>query len=197
MKRNESNIYGIQGSLDSAIFTPLKLHSTGFTGAILINTSGNSILTSINDFLVPALNNIVPTSAFNMQFNGTQYERQRGNTQETFLASVARTVNTNSADFTNHNARGLHVIINVSAIVTAPSIIATIQGKDPVSGLYYDILQGLPITTVGINVIKIYPGTAAVVNTSANDILPRTYRISVAHANANSITYSVAGALVI
>lgn len=137
------------------------------------------------------------TIAFNYAFNGTSFDAVRNNTEETILANAARTATENSADFVNFNAKGLHAIINVTALSASPSIVATIQGKDPISGTYYDILEGLPITTTGINILKVYPGISAFVNQSASDILPRIYRVRMVHANGNSITYSVAGALII
>lgn len=134
---------------------------------------------------------------FPYAFNETSFDAVRNNTEETILASAARTATVNSADFTNYNAKGLHVIVNVSALSATPSITPIIQGKDPISGTYYDILEGLPITTTGINILKVYPGISAVVNASASDILPRTYRVSMTHADTDSITYSVAGALIL
>lgn len=162
----------------------------------LVSSDGDQIVAQYGDNFptnVVGLN----TNSFNRLFNGTAWDRTRGNTEETILASAARTVTLNSADFINYNAKGLHVIINVTALTAAPSIVPFIQGKDPISGTYYDILEGLPITTTGINIIKVYPGISAVVNVSASDLLPRTYRVRMVHANGNSITYSVAGALVL
>jgi len=130
-------------------------------------------------------------------FDGTDAQRQRNNTQETVLASAARTASINSADFTNHNAKGVHIIINVSAIAATPSIVVTIQGKDPVSGNYYDLLVGTAITATGINVIKVYPGIGQIANGAASDLLPRIWRVSIANADADSITYSVGANLVL
>lgn len=129
-------------------------------------------------------------------FNETSFDRVRGNTEGTVLASAARTASVNSADLINYNSRGLHLIINVSALAATPSIIATIQGKCPISGTYYTILAGVAITTTGINIIKVYPGISAVVGASASDLLPRTWRVAMTHGDADSITYSVAFALV-
>ena len=46
------------------------------------------------------------------------------------LLSAARTASTTSADFQNYAGRGLHVIVDVTAIVTAPSIVVVIEGRD-------------------------------------------------------------------
>ncbi len=130
-------------------------------------------------------------------FNGSGWDRERANTTETILASAARTTTTNSADFTNYNARGAHFFIDVTAVTATPSITVNIQGKDPVSGTYYNLLTSVAITTVSTAVLKLYPGIGAVANAAAADILPRTYRVSVTHADADSITYSVGASLVV
>ena len=178
------------------IWTPLRVDQNGILISQLVDSSGLSLFKTVAD----GYNNLLsalPTIPYNILFNGSTWDRQRANTEETLLASAARTATLNSADFTNYNAKGLHVVINVTAIAATPSIVPFIQGKDPISGTYYDILEGLPITTTGINIIKVYPGISAVVNVSASDLLPRTYRVRVEHGDADSITYSVAGALVL
>lgn len=129
-------------------------------------------------------------------FNGSTWDRMYGNTESTLLASAARTATTTSTDQTNYNARGVHVAINVTVAGTS-NLTVTVQGKDPISGTYYTILAGAAITGTGITILKIYPGITAVANGSANDILPRTFRVSCAKGDASSWTYSVAASLVV
>lgn len=135
------------------------------------------------------------TLALGMLFNGTSVDRERANVEETILASAVRAVDTNSADFTNFNNRGIHVAVDVT-IITGAGVIPTLQGKDAVSGKYYDLLIGPTITTVGTTVLKLYPGIGVVANGSASDILPRTYRIKMDHQDSADLTYSVGGNLV-
>lgn len=132
----------------------------------------------------------------NSLFNGSTWDRAYGNLNSTLLASAARTATTASPDLTNFNARGAHIIINVSAITTS-NLTVTIQGKDPISGVYYDLLVGVVITGTGITILKIYPGITAVANASASDILPRTFRVNCIKGDASSWTYSVAAVLVL
>jgi hypothetical protein len=141
--------------------------------------------------------NSTPVTNFNYLFNGSTWDRKRNNTEETVLASAARTATVNSADFVNYNARGVHVIIDVTAITATPVLTPKIQGKDPVSGNYYDILIGTDITATGTTVLKIYPGVSALAGGSAVDILPRTWRVRIEHADADSATYSVGANLVV
>jgi hypothetical protein len=180
----------------SGVYLPLLQDGDGNLRTAVYASGGNPIEGDIPaDSLTAGFGlNIV---GFNELFNGVSWDRQRANTEGTVLASAARVASVDSADFTNYNARGLHCIINVSALAATPSIVPTIQGKDPISGTYYNILAGLPITTTGINIIKVYPGISAVVNASASDILPRTWRVAMTHADADSITYSVGFALIL
>lgn len=113
---------------------------------------------------------------------------------KSLLESVARTATHSTDAQTNLGHRGLHVIVNVTALADTPSVVTRIQGQDPESGLWYDLLAATAITDVtgtGIYVYKVYPGTGAVVGGAASDFLPATWRLTFTHADADSITYSV------
>ncbi len=115
----------------------------------------------------------------------------------TLLVSAARTAVINSADQVNTRRRGLHIIIDVTVDPAAASITPKIQGKDPVSGKYYDLLVGVPIIATGTTVLKVYPGIVALANVSASDILPAHWRFRMEVADADSITYSVGAAVIV
>ena len=129
-------------------------------------------------------------------YNDATYDRQRGNMNLSLLASASRTVTTASADQTNYNARGVHVVLDMTAVGTG-SVTITIQGKDSVSGQYYTLLAGVAVTTNIVNVYRVFPGSTVTANVSANDIVPRTWRINVVANNANAATYSVAASLIL
>lgn len=115
----------------------------------------------------------------------------------TLLASAARTATVDTADETNQSAQGVMVLINVSAVVGVASITVKLQGKDPVSGAYVDLLTSAAITTAGLRRLSLHPALTEAANTKVADILPRTFRVRVEHANADSITYSVAASLAV
>jgi len=129
-------------------------------------------------------------------YNGATWDRQRGNLQGTVLASEARTATVDSADQSNYNGRGAHIIINVSS-GSGFSVVPKVQAKDPISGSYYDLLVGAAITTTGMVVLRVFPGATAASNLTANDILPRTWRVRMEHGDTTSATYSVAYAIVV
>lgn len=108
----------------------------------------------------------------------------------TVLASAARTATVNSSDFEG-SANAANVVIDVTAASATPSITVKIQGKDVLSGAYYDILTSAAITGTGTTVLKVGPGTTAAANLAVSETLPNVWRVRVEHADADSITYSV------
>lgn len=107
------------------------------------------------------------------------------------FASAARTASANSADFGNEGYRGVHVVIDATAAADTPSVVFTIEGKDPVSGKYYTILASAAITAQGTTVLRVFPGATAAANTVANDCIPGTWRVKAVAGDADSLTYSV------
>jgi hypothetical protein len=107
------------------------------------------------------------------------------------ITAAGATVGSNSADQGNINWRGVKVVINMTVVGTG-SITATIQGKDPVSGVYYTLLASAAIAANGTTVLTVYPGLTPTANVTANDVLPDVWRVSVAANNVNPTTYTVA-----
>lgn len=116
---------------------------------------------------------------------------QVSNTTVTPLGSAARTDTTvTSGDFGNFGYRGAHFVINVSTF-TGGTYTPKIQGKDPVTGTYYDILVGPAIAATGATVLKVYPGIATIVNGAASDVLPQTWRVVLTGASTPNMVISV------
>lgn len=113
------------------------------------------------------------------------------NTTFTPLPQATQTAATvNSLPQTNNSYRGGHFIINVIT-VTSGTYTPHVQGYDPASGLWYDILVGSAISASGTTVLKVYPGIGVVANGSASDILPLTWRIQLIGASTPSMIMSV------
>ena len=112
--------------------------------------------------------------------------------QTTVLASAARTATPTKAVQSNPGARGLHLIIDVTAVTATPSVVFTIQGYSALGGDYYTVLASAAITATGTTVLRVYPGLTAAANTVANDVLPPAWAVDAVHGDADSITYSVA-----
>lgn len=109
----------------------------------------------------------------------------------TVLPSAARTELVTGADLTNPDGKGIIITIDVTLDPALASITFTVQGKDPLSGKYYNILVSAAISAVSTTILRIYPGLVAVANLTVNDLLPTTWRVNVAVADTDSMTYSV------
>lgn len=139
----------------------------------------------------------VPVAALEMLWNGATFDRRRGNVDQTVgITAVGVTTTQTGADQTNYNGRGLHVVLDMTTVGTG-SVTLTIQGKDATSGKYYTLLAGAAVVTNSTNVYKVYPGLPATANVSANDLLPRTWRILVTANNANATTYTVGASVIL
>lgn len=113
------------------------------------------------------------------------------NLSGTLLASAARTATTSSADQTNYNAKGVRVFINVTVDAAAASVVPTITVKDPVSGVYTAILTGAAITATGHTVLTVYPGATVAAGVTLSTALGKTWRVTMTHADTDSMTYSI------
>lgn len=117
---------------------------------------------------------------------------------QTVYASAARTATPTAVTLQSGRYNYLHLVIDVTAIAATPSVVCTVDGQDPVSGKYYNLLTSAALTESGApytRVLKIGPGLPVTANLSANDVLPDTIRVTMTHGDADSITYTVAANL--
>ncbi len=139
------------------------------------------------------------TASVNYLYNedDDELQRERNNDTITLLNDATRSASIDSEVYINYNSKGGHFIINVSAIAVDATITVTVQGADPNSLDYYDILVGTTISTIGVHVLKVYPGIGQIPNGSASDILPRFFRVSVLYGGTDTIAYAVVCSLVV
>jgi hypothetical protein len=137
-------------------------------------------------------------------FNGTTYDRVRGNTDETLLASAVRSATTNSDDQTNYNGRGVALILNATANPGGGETLSLkVQAIDPVSGGYVDLADaGVVLTAAnGTAVLLVYPGVVDSDLGSSifgkSGVLPRSWRAVVTHSAGGNWTYSLAAAVIL
>lgn len=111
------------------------------------------------------------TAGFGQVFNETSWDRQRGNTQGTLLASAARTANLYSPIMTNYNARGIIITVAVSVAPTGTSPIMSVQIVD-VNGIAYSPGSS-NISAAGTFKFVLYPSALTVQqNSIGNAQLP-------------------------
>lgn len=188
---------GTAAALADATATP----TVGGTASYLMGFNGTTwdrIRSGLSnaDAIVSLALGVLPTSAYGMGYNGTTWDRKRGNENRSLLASGERTTTQVSSDLVNYNARGIHIVLDMTTVGTG-SVTLKIEGKDEVSGKYYTLLEGAAVITNTTNIYKIYPGATVAANLSASDVLPRTFRVTVTANNANPATYSVGYSLIV
>lgn len=114
---------------------------------------------------------------------------------QTPYESVARTATPDVANTNTSKSAGIQYVIDVTAIAATPSVVPTISGVDPVSGSIYTLLTGAAITGTGTTVLQIHPSMVETANLKASALLPQLTRLTMTHADADSITYSVSAML--
>lgn len=129
------------------------------------------------------------------------------NTEGTLLASAARTATVQLPTQTNHNARGVFVVLNVTAASGTGGITPQFRAIDPISGTTV-VLHATPppaVTAVGRYGYVLYPGISVSAGTLGNgstilvasQVLPRLWTMVVSPGDASSYTYSLSYMLLI
>ncbi len=168
------------------------------TGAASLNQDNMSTaLTGIHDGGASDVERGLWVGTYGYAGTGNNFDRWRNNVVVSVLASAARTATPTTVDIITYNARGIRVTLNETAHADTPSVVLSINAKDPVSGVYTALLSSAAITGEGTTTMVVYPGCVAVANTVANLPLARTIGIIVTHSNTDSITYSVSAELLI
>lgn len=121
------------------------------------------------------------------------------NTVEELITHSAASAGVNGSDMKNAYARGVHVVVDVTAITgTSPTLTVTIQGKDPNSGKYYNLLVSNALTAVGTTVLRVYPGLVVTAGTHQNDVLPLHWRVITAIGGTTpAVTARISASLVV
>ena len=114
-----------------------------------------------------------------------------GKYSKSFYASVARTATPTAVSVEDDYVFGIQVPIVVSAASATPSVVPTIDGYDPLSDTWYNLLTGAALTGTGTTILRVHPDLTAVTNLTAQDFLPKKYRLVMTHADTDSITYTV------
>lgn len=174
-----------------------ELSAIPHSSAVSVNGNISSAAVSMTDSIGNAMGlGSGLLGAVQLQYNGTQFERVRGNLDATIHTSGARTTTQTGSDIINYNGLGVRLVLDVTIAGTG-SVTVEIQGKDSVSAKYYTIFTGVAVTTVSTNVYTVYPGLVAVANVVVSDHLPRVWRTVVTANNANSMTYSLGSCILL
>lgn len=118
---------------------------------------------------------------------------------QSFVTLTAASASGHTSDIQNVNARGLKVVVDITAISgTSAKLTVTVKAKDQLSGKYYTILTSADLDSTGTTVLTVYPGLTAVSNVTVSDVLPATYQISYVIAGTGpSVTATIGGCLLV
>lgn len=109
---------------------------------------------------------------------------------QVIFASAARTA-VATATIPVESMQGLF-FIDVTALTAGASLTFTISGICPSdASTTYTILVSAAIVATGLTVLRVSPHLTAAANTIAKDMLPAAVQVSVAVADAKSVTYSM------
>lgn len=136
-------------------------------------------------------------------FDGTDWDRQRGNQEFEVLASAARTVAASSAGLTNHNSRGVMIVLDVTAASGTGGLQVRICGRINGQDAYLNAAPTAIVST-GRYFYELYPGSSTAgtggsnnINQRTSGVLPRTWVLTVDVGDASSYTYSVSASLIL
>lgn len=191
---------------------------TGTRGSLNVTLMGQDLANPINTMATNADGVATSATATRLQvvslqsgYNSSTFDRWYSNWATSILASAARTATTNGADQTNYNGRGVALTINVTVEAATETLSLKVQGKDPISSNYFDIVDFGVVynaTTDAPTITRtfvMYPGVLAAdfIGITGNGtsgksgLLPRTWRPVVTHSASGSFTYSLASAVIL
>src|SRR5215211_2410294 len=111
------------------------------------------------------------------------------------LVATAAGTTVNGNTMKNEFWRGLHLVIDITALGASATLTVTIEGYDPLSGKYYTILASAALAAVATTVLKVYPGLTAAANLAANDVIPSHFRVKAVTA-VQAVTAKISASLI-
>lgn len=121
--------------------------------------------------------------------------------QITAFPSAERSATANSGDLNNFGYRGVTLTLKATGKAgTNPTLDVKVQGKDAITGEYYD-LHGAAFAQVTADqtapvYLTVYPGVAETANQTVSDVLPKTWRVVATYGGTNpKYTFGVSATL--
>ena len=109
-----------------------------------------------------------------------------------YLASAARTATPTVDDIVVPYGKALTVVIDITAGAATPAVTPAIVGVTD-TDIVYTVLTGAQIvsTSAAVVVMRVGAGITDVSNLGSSIPLPKKFRVSMTHADSDSLTYSV------
>ncbi len=111
---------------------------------------------------------------------------------KTVYASAARVATPTAVELDMGTARSLILVVDCTADPALASVVFNVDGVDPTSGTAWTILDSTAVDGTGTTILLIGPEMTASAGAKARDVVPSIVRVTPVHADADSITYSVA-----
>jgi len=106
--------------------------------------------------------------------------------------SAARTAAEIGPTITNlYGGQNLLVFIETTLDEASAAVTVLIDGLDPASGAWYNILTSAVVNAVGTRILRVSPHLTASANLIVKDIVPRTFRVRTTVADTDELTYSI------
>jgi hypothetical protein len=173
----------------------------GRTGTI--NSTGASSVDTELGAAVAQGDNLTPNSApwvmsELVAYNESVWNRLRNNTAVPILTTAVRAATTNASDQTNYNARGVLVVLDITANPGGAETLQMVIQSRAIVAANYSELATYPVTAAAANATYfyiLYPGSAETIATGRLEIqglpLPRTWRPRIVHSAGGNWTYTV------
>ena len=110
----------------------------------------------------------------------------------TVYPSAARIATPTAVELDMATAHGLILVVDTTADPALASVVFNVDGVDPTSGKAWTILDSTAVDGTGTIILRIGPEMTAAGGATARDVVPPIVRVTPVHADADSITYSVA-----
>ena len=110
----------------------------------------------------------------------------------TVYPSAARVATPTAVELDMSTARSLILVIDCTVDDALASVVFNIDGVDTLSDTAWTILDSTAVTATGTTILRIGPEMTASAGAKARDVVPSVVRVTPVHADADSITYSVA-----
>lgn len=108
---------------------------------------------------------------------------------QTLYASASRTDTPTAVVVNTRRAVALDLVVDVTTFTATPSVVATVDGFDSLSGKYFNLLTSAAMTNTTTRVLHVGPGLTASASTSSA-FVPDQVRVLLTHGDNDAVTYS-------
>ncbi|MCM3155000.1 hypothetical protein M3611_23600 [Priestia megaterium] len=192
------------GSANVNIKSALPVGSNVIGKTVMVDPAGDGVEVSSASNSIDGSgtnSNLLYTASYQQAFNGSGWDRWRNNQEGLLLPSTWRTTATTSATQINHNAKGLFLCLDITAVPNATeTLILEVKSLVNGNGSWAYANYTIPANTVGKFYLLAYPGISEkTINrvVQSSTVIPRSWYASVNHSGAGAWMYSLSFATIL